>query len=132
MASRDKNGKDPFRNRIIPESPERKFLFRCVAYDAKATFGEEIDPGTMVLVWNGVEFVVRYLVSGRGVSHVKYVFGYYRFMDGYPDANGRACAYRSPEEILFAELRLWDNIFPRLTGADSREEAELLLESAGF
>ena len=132
MASRDKNGKDPFRNRIFPESPDREFVFRCVAYDAKATYGEEIDPGTMVLEWNGVEFVVRYLVSGRGACHMKYAFGYSKFKDGYLDAYGRVCTYRSPEEILSAEIGLWDNILPRLTGADFREEAELLLESAGF
>lgn len=132
MMPKDGNGKDPFWNRIFPESPERKFLFRCVAYDAKATFGEEIDPGTMVLEWGGLQFAVRYLVSGRGVFHLKYLFGYSKFLDGYPDAHGRACAYRSPEEILSAEIGLWNNIFPRLTGADFREEAELLLESAGF
>ena len=98
-----------------------------VSFDAKRTYGEEVDPERLRLAWNGFQLSVRYGVSGRPgwISHLRYQFGGDRFYDDLSEIP-------PPGEILLREFGGWEGIFPRLLpGTSSPEEAELFLESVG-
>lgn len=117
----EKPGKRTFRR---GDSPDVDLFLRCARFYIASIFREDVSQEDVLLEWDGKRFQVTGPSPCGGSER--------RFLVGYHPWYWREWKFGTPEEILAWTVSTWNTFMQCITMAESREEAEMMLESRGI